>query len=424
MTRRVHRLAVLVLATLPACHDVMGLPGDALAGHPRAPSADTDAPGDDPDAGPQGDAGSSSGDAGSSSSGGDDDGALPDPGSSSSGEPDAGSSSGGEAPAGDDGPAPDCLAPAALQPCDGDTLDPLRAIGLGCPGDDDTRIPVWGAELHAPDAASWAIASQLGTALDELGQPRFRPREGERFLAITTGHVAAPDPAGAIAMTPAAMYTDNDNPDAAVLPSPVTTAPGSNDGAGGTPFVGCDGSGDCSDTLALPWAQGGAAAHDLAWLRFDTLVPEGTFGFGLDLAFFSVEFPEFVGSAYNDVLLLWSSSEAYTGNLCFVDGQPCTVTSLCAGDDGCAALRHCAGAGCDAPDADALAGTGFELDGGGTGWFRANGPAVPGESLELTVAVFDMGDASYDTLVLLDDFDWSCDGCIAGVDGDCGLGFD
>lgn len=399
----------------------MGLSGEQLAGHPRAPAPGADAPDggsaqpdDDDD-----DAGSSSGDSTSEAP-------PPEPGGSSSGgEASAtGSSSGGDAPAPPDGPQPECLAPESLLPCDADTTDPLRALGLGCPGDDDTRIEVFAAQLHAPDAASWAIGSQLGTALDELGQARFGPREGERFLAISTGHVAAPDASGAIAMTPATMYTENDNPDDAPLPSPVTIAPGSHDGSGGTPFVDCDGTGDCSETLALPWNQGGAEAHDLLWLQFATMVPEGTHGFGLELAFFSVEFPEFVGSAYNDVLLLWSASEAYTGNLCFVDGQPCTVTSLCEGDDGCAALQHCAGAGCDAPDADALAGTGFELDGGGTGWFRASGPAVPGESLQLTVALFDMGDASYDTLVLLDDFDWSCEGCIAGVDGDCGLLFD
>ena len=96
------------------------------------------------------------------------------------------------------------------------------------------------------------------------------------------------------------------------------------------------------------------------------------------------------------MFVVWSNSETYTGNLCFIDDQPCTVTALWPtqfqGND---------------PE---LANTSFTND-GGTGWFQIKGSAEPGELLQITIAVFDMGDTILDTLVLLDRFAWDCEGC-------------
>ena len=147
------------------------------------------------------------------------------------------------------------------------------------------------------------------------------------MLALSTGTLPRPDAQGRLIQAPG-NGGDNDNPDAVQLPPPLTPEMGSNEGEGGTPFEDCDGVGDCSDSLRAQWEAGQAEANDLLWLQFEMVAPAGTYGFSFDFAFFSAEFPEYVGSEFNDVFVAWSSSESYTGNLCFVNDQPCTVTAL------------------------------------------------------------------------------------------------
>jgi hypothetical protein len=67
---------------------------------------------------------------------------------------------------------------------------------------------------------------------------------------------------------------------------------------------------------------------------------------------------------------------------------------------------------------DDLQGTGFETPvgmspcgendqvGGGTGWLQLTGNVVPGETFTLRLAVWDTGDFIYDSVVLLDGFEW------------------
>ena len=63
-----------------------------------------------------------------------------------------------------------------------------------------------------------------------------------------------------------------------------------------------------------------------------------------------------------------------------------------------------------------LTGTGFEktdtgtcLVGGGTHWLTAAGNVVPGEIVILRIVVWDVGDAYFDSVALLDGFSWSAD---------------
>ena len=69
-----------------------------------------------------------------------------------------------------------------------------------------------------------------------------------------------------------------------------------------------------------------------------------------------------------------------------------------------------------------LAGTGMSsFEGGATGWYRLVGAASPGEQLEITYAIFDMGDSAWDTIVLLDNWRWNCEGCVPSDDDACGV---
>lgn len=301
-----------------------------------------------------------------------------------------------------------CEAPARVTPCDApsDAPDPFQALGLGCPAAPDEAIPLVASTFQSADPDAWQLATQLGTHVDEAGAPTWGPTHGEQLLVISSGVVAAPDDAGRI-VTDTLDDDANDNPDDKPLPAPMVPTQGSS----GVPFMGCDGVGDCSDSLWLPWQTGGSAANDLLWFQLRTEVPGGTHGFALDFAFFSEEFPESVGTTFNDMFVVWSSSETYVGNLCFIDEQPCTVTSLWP-----IAFEGFA------PE---LQGTGFAEhaagEGGGTGWFQLKGSAAPHEVLELTFAVFDMGDDVADTLVLLDGFAWDCQGCTPTPEDPCGV---
>ncbi|MCX4241426.1 choice-of-anchor L domain-containing protein [Paraliomyxa miuraensis] len=301
-----------------------------------------------------------------------------------------------------------CEAPVAVVPCDGfgDAPTPLQAIGLDCPGGPDQAIALVSSTFQSADADAWQIGTQLGSHVDAMGMPTWGPTHGDQLLMISSGFIAPPDATGRVLM--ATLEQDaNDNPDDKPLPAPMVPAPGS----GGTPFMGCNGVADCSDSLWDQWLAGGSAANDLLWFQLRAEVPGGTHGFAFDLAFFSEEFPESVGTTFNDMFVVWSSSETYVGNLCFVDEQPCTVTALWPVPyEGVAPQLQDTGFG-----EHALG------EGGGTGWFRLKGSAAPHEMLELTLALFDMGDDQLDTLVLLDGFGWDCQGCTPTPEDPCGV---
>jgi hypothetical protein len=346
-------------------------------------------------------------------------------GSSTTGEPD--STSTGEATSttttstttttttGDDSSTGEeaCAAPGILLVCDDADDDPFHALGLGCDGAPENTIPISNAQFKSQKVA-YRVARGFGTATDPNApdQLLFRPREGERFLVISTGQVAALDPEGMLVETKPQYDNDNnfnaDDPNA--LPAPMSPAVGSNFGMGGTPGINCDGVHDCSDSILPNWTLGNGDPNDLLWASFQVQVPAGTHGFGFDVAYFSSEYPEFEGKQFNDMFIGWASSEAYTGNVTFFNDQPFTVTNL---------GPEMKSSGFVADDAE-LAGTGFEGH-GSTGWVTINAPAAPGETLTFALAIMDMGDSSKATLAVLDNWHWSCVGCVPeDADPACG----
>ena len=202
----------------------------------------------------------------------------------------------------------------------------------------------------------------------------------------------------------------DENEDGGGLPLPLTAVMGSQAGIGGTPFLDCDGINDCSDSLYDHWfTNGWNAPNDKLWMTFDVVVPAGTYGYVFDFAYFSAEWPSFIDTQYNDLFVSWQVSEAYTGNVTFVNGSPLTITSL---DD--------ADAFPFIDDAPELAGTGFDGH-AGTGWFTARGAVVPGETANITFFIADMADSVLATTVIIDNFRWECEGCIPSEVDDCGV---
>ncbi|MBA3550055.1 MAG: choice-of-anchor L domain-containing protein [Nannocystis sp.] len=316
-----------------------------------------------------------------------------------------------------------CEAPGLLLVCDDKSDDPWHVLGLGCEGALENTIPILNPKFQSKVVA-YRAAKGFGTAFDPNapGSLLFRPHEGEKFLVISTGQIAALQPNGALVeVTPQFENANNFNPDAPeALPLPMSPLRGSNGGQGGTPFQGCDGVNDCSDSIDPNWVLGNQNPNDLLFGSFEVTVPPGTHGFGFDVAYFSSEYPDYVGEQFNDMFIGWVSSESYTGNVTFLDGQPFTVTAL-AGE-----MEKTGFIGAD----PALAGTGFE-GGGSTGWVTINWKVSPGETFAFAIAIMDMGDSSKATLALLDNWRWSCKGCVlieedplCGTDGHpkcCGL---
>jgi hypothetical protein len=53
--------------------------------------------------------------------------------------------------------------------------------------------------------------------------------------------------------------------------------------------------------------------------------------------------------------------------------------------------------------------------GGGTGWLKMAGNVKGGETMEIRFAIWDTGDGVWDSLVLLDDWEWSVQASQPGV---------
>jgi hypothetical protein len=277
--------------------------------------------------------------------------------------------------------------------CDGE-FDPLRALGLDCP---DDGAPVSAHEYLSPEPGGLRAARQFANAA-------WNARAGQQLLALSTGVLPPPDPNGRITVPArsATPGTANGNPEGAELPAPADAS-----------------------TLTDHWQT--AATHDLVALRFDVGVPAGARGFALDLAFMTAEFPQRADQALGDALVVWSTGEAFTGDLASV-GTPVTVLGL----------RAALAGGGLVGDAPALLETGFDgVDaeacdlgwisypqcprGAALAWSTLRGPAVAGETLAVVIALADMTDAQRDTVVLLDAWRWTCEACAESSDTPCGL---
>ncbi|MBL9102025.1 MAG: choice-of-anchor L domain-containing protein [Myxococcales bacterium] len=301
-----------------------------------------------------------------------------------------------------------CEAPGLLNVCDEGSDDPFHALGLNCAGAPENTLPISNEKFTSMPVA-YTVATGFGSAEDPMapGELLFRPREGKKLLVISTGRVGALDDDGVLVeTTPQYDNANNFNPDNPnALPAPMSPLPGSNGGMGGAPFTDCDGVHDCSDSIDPNWTLGNGDPNDLLFARFDITVPAGTHGFEFDVAFFSSEYPEFVGDKFNDMFIGWSTSEAYTGNVTFYADQPFTVTAL-------AQAMEVSGYVDAAPE---LAGTGFEGN-GSTGWTTVSAPVIPGETFTFAMAIMDMGDSSKATVAVLDAWRWSCQGCVSEAD--------
>jgi hypothetical protein len=203
----------------------------------------------------------------------------------------------------------------------------------------------------------------------------------------------------------------------------------------------------------LPNAPGcagamGNQANDPVMLTLTIKVPTNARSFKMETNFFSSEFPEYTCSTFNDFFVVLLDS-VYAGspanptdkNLAFyappnstqkfpvgvnlAAGNTGLFTQCINGKTGCAfgakagTISTCLGF-------DQLANTGldtsaaFECDsnskqGGGTGWLTTSGNVVGGEVIKLRIAIWDTSDHVLDSIVALDNFQWSLESTDPGT---------
>jgi cysteine-rich repeat protein len=316
-----------------------------------------------------------------------------------------------------DGCQADCkLPPAGLCPgqddyivCDQNTTDWYKAFGLGCSNDQSNAVVIESPMMNSNNPNAWRIAKGFGTYLKD-GKLLYSPREGDSFLMVSTGVIAQPNGQGVVTEAFASQEGngENGNDSSDNLPAPMSHLKGSNNGQGGTPFMNCDGVKDCSDTLFDNWVLGSEDPNDKLWFSFKATVPQLVKSYSFNFAYFSSEWPFWVDTTFNDLFIAWQVSEAYTGNVTFINGQPLTVTAL-------DPYLSTDGYSDNEPQ---LQGTGFEGN-AGSDWFGANQNVMPGETLSMTFFIADMGDEILATLAIVDNFRWQCDECIPIDDPAC-----
>ncbi len=141
------------------------------------------------------------------------------------------------------------------------------------------------------------------------------------------------------------------------------------------------------------WPGNGAdtSVGDRIEITFDLTVPPWAYSFFFRHDFFSREYPEWVGSAFNDTLQINLTGAAWSGQIAFdAAGNPIDV------NNGFFVVT----------DPVDLAGTGFDQD-GSTGWLVSIAPVLPNDVITLSFTVYDVADGVWDSAVLLDDFEWS-----------------
>jgi len=188
---------------------------------------------------------------------------------------------------------------------------------------------------------------------------------------------------------------------------------------------------------------GSTTANDSIMLKIRVRVPTNALSFNVQMHFFSAEWPEYVCTTFNDLFVTLvdapgapmnpadkniaiyttPQNQKYPVGVNIAKAAPGLFTECTNGQIACLGnpsnYNNCtAGAG-------PLAQTGFQvvdsgcgvnnMTGGGTGWLKMAGNVVPGQVMEIRFVIWDTGDSAWDSLVLLDDWQWSVQASQPGV---------
>jgi len=206
------------------------------------------------------------------------------------------------------------------------------------------------------------------------------------------------------------------------------------------------------NVVGCPEPQGGNTGRDTILFKLRIRVPTNAQSFSTKIYFFSSEYPEWVCSPYNDFFLTLVDSTGVgnpgdkniavykdaknalfpvgvnlvkTANGLFTQckngATGCGGGAVAGNYNGCVGNNELVGTGFDLlnPAPKFLGDPGYcgtnNQVGGGTGWLKMSGNVKPGETMEIRFVTWDTGDEWYDSVVLLDDFQWSVQASQPGV---------
>ena len=194
-----------------------------------------------------------------------------------------------------------------------------------------------------------------------------------------------------------------------------------------------------------------ATVYDTVRFSMTVRVPTNAQGFQYDFRFWTYEYPIYICTQYNDFFLALLDSEHpdipadknisfdAAGNpvsvnnaffttcdplMCFdADHYESQTGSIWGGiglapdvdNDGCVDALSCNAAtnqcetslgACPDGSSDVLAFTSDIEAAGATGWLTTSAPVVPGEEITLDFHIWDTGDYAFDSLVIIDNFQW------------------
>ena len=180
-----------------------------------------------------------------------------------------------------------------------------------------------------------------------------------------------------------------------------------------------------SNTFTDPDPKDKTPANDYIHLSLNILVPTNAQSFDFDFHFFSAEYPEWVGSKYNDTFWVQMKSQKFNGNISFdKNGTPIRINNAFFSICDPSASKPQTAKMCTKPSS-VLTGTGYAKDcgysyeatGGSTDWLHTTAPVTPGEIITLTFSIFDKGDHILDSSVLIDNFRWKLTPALKPVTG-------
>ena len=268
--------------------------------------------------------------------------------------------------------------------CDGaiaiDEADPITAagaMGLCHVAEDANDYGIVSANWVRADGTVYAPVQPNYGAQMNFG-PNVAPLEGLQMLVLSSGHARLPGQVGSC--NSLTCYTSGAGTAPAGFPQDVP---------------GCAGSSSINDDIALE-----------VTLR----APTNATGYSFNFSFYSFEYPEWVCTSFNDqfIALVDPPPEgAINGNISF-DAMTNPVSVNIAFFDVCA--------GCPLGTGE-LSGTGFDTwnDAGATSWLVTTAPVTGGQEVTIRFAIWDTGDAAYDSTVLIDNFQWIADGGTVSV---------
>jgi len=303
------------------------------------------------------------------------------------------------------------MKPAADEDCDGETDEEEKCdtgLAIGDPDPMNGAKAIDLCQVATPADKKWGvleakyvrangnpIAATLQVGILENFGPNVNVQKGERLLGLSSGRARRPG-----------------DPSECGSQSCNTASNGSPPPGFPQDVPGCAGQKNINDDIGL----------DLK-IR----APKNATGYKYLFKFYSFEFPEYVCTSYNDQFIALATPPpmgSINGNISFDSASnPVSVNvaffDVCDPNSQFSYASVCGG--CKAPPnpycpsgTGELQGTGFAGewfgDAGGTSWLQTLAPIGPGEEFNIRFAIWDTGDSSLDSTVVIDGFEWIATG--------------